>query len=81
MAVQLATRVEDSQAERFKELAHKLGTTPSDVLRMFVVAFNAHNGFPYEVRVEEPVVEAFATEQEATDFADALALRLLDETR
>ena len=49
--VQLATRVDDEAGAEFKSLAKQLGTTPADAIRMFVVAFNANGGFPYEVRV------------------------------
>lgn len=52
--MQFATRVEESQAERFRRTTAALGTTPSDALRMFVASFNACGGFPYDVRVEEP---------------------------
>ena len=81
MSVQLATRIDDKEAERFRETTRRLGTTPSDALRMFVSAFNAHRGFPFDVRIEEPQTEAFATEAEAAAFADHLALRLTDHER
>lgn len=82
MSMQLATRVDDEQGELFKETAKRLGTTPSDALRMFVASFNACGGFPYEVRLSEPLsVEPFQTEEEATDFATAYAEELLDGTR
>ena len=81
MSVQLATRIDDKEAERFRETARRLGTTPSDALRMFVSAFNTHRGFPFDVRIEEPQTEAFATEAEATAFADYLAMQLSDHER
>jgi len=79
---QLATRVDEEQAELFKETTRKLGTTPADALRMFVSAFNSHRGFPYDVRLEdEEEVEPFATEEGATRFATDLSLKAFDEAR
>ena len=78
--VQLATRIEDEQNEIFRETTRRLGITPADAMRVFVVAFNQHRGFPFDVRLDaEP--EPFATEDEASAFASRLARKLLDETR
>lgn len=81
MSSQLATRVENHEAERFRETTRLLGTTPADALRIFVAAFNAHRGFPFDVRLTEPTVEPFATEQEATDFSDRLAMKMMSDAR
>ena len=78
MSVQLAARVDDDQAETFREITKALGTTPADALRMFISAFNDSRGFPYEVRLPREV-EAFPTEREATDFASRMALKTSDE--
>lgn len=75
--IQFATRVDEQQAETFRSLAHQLGSTPSDILRMFVSAFNACGGFPYEVRVPKP--EPFASEDEAMRFVADNADGMLDE--
>ena len=80
MSVQLAARVDDDEAETFREITKALGTTPADALRMFVSAFNDSRGFPYEVRLPREV-EAFPSEREATDFANRMALRTSDEAR
>jgi len=74
---QAATRVEDSEYEIFQKTAASLGTTPADVLRMFIYAFNDHHGFPYAVQSRRMEIEAFETEKEATDFATRLALEAL----
>lgn len=80
--MQLATRVDEEQGALFKETARRLGTTPSDALRMFVCAFNNNKGFPYDVRLDEgPRVEAFTSEEDATRFATSLSRGVLDETR
>ena len=81
MSSQLATRVEDREAELFRENTRLLGTTPADAMRIFVSSFNAHRGFPFDVRLPESKVEAFATEQEAADFSDRLALRMMSDAR
>ena len=80
MSVQLATRVDDVQAAQFREVAKRLGTTPSDALRMFVAAFNDAEGFPYDVRLQHHA-EPFNNEREASEFASDMAIRMLDETR
>lgn len=78
---QAATRVDEAQYELFRATAQSLGTTPADVLRMFIYAFNEYRGFPYEVRTTRPVVEALETEQDATRFATALSMEALYATR
>ena len=70
--VQLATRVDDASGEKFKSITKRLGTTPADAMRMFVMAFNANQGFPYDVRLSASS-EPFRTEDEALDFVDGLA--------
>lgn len=80
MSVQLATRVDDAQAEMFRDVTKRLGTTPSDALRMFVAMFNDAKGFPYEVRLSKDA-EPFDNERDAAAFASDMALRMLDEAR
>ncbi len=82
MSVQIATRVDEDQAQIFKETTRKLGTTPADALRMFVSAFNANKGFPYTVRLSEDAqVEAFDNEEDASEFADHLAMKMVNNAR
>ncbi len=50
-------------------------------MRIFVAAFNAHRGFPFEVRLKEPEVEPFATEQQAESFSNQLALKMMQDAR
>jgi len=78
--VQIATRVDEQQSRKFKEIATSLGTSPSDALRMFIAAFVSEGGFPYQLKVKR-TVEAFDSEEEATEFATRLSGRVLDETR
>ncbi len=79
--IQLATRVDEEQAKMFRDTAKRLGTTPSDALRMFVSAFNTCKGFPYDVRIGALEVGPLKTEEEATQFATELSLGLINETR
>lgn len=81
MTCQLATRIDDTEAERFRETTRLLGTTPADALRVFVAAFNLHRGFPFEVRLPEDTIEPFATEEEAAAFSDYLAMRMISDAR
>jgi len=76
--VQLATRIDTTQDRLFREIARKLGTTPADAMRVFIAAFNQHRGFPFDVRLVNDV-ESFATEDEATEFANRMSKRVLDE--
>lgn len=76
---QAVTRVDERQYELFRRTTKSLGTTPADALRMFIYAFNAHQGFPYEVRAATPVtVEPFQSEAEATEFVTAKSLEMLE---
>lgn len=78
--VQVAVRLDSEQNELFRSLTRQLGTTPADALRMFVYAFNATGGFPYNVRVNsQPRSEPFETEQEALDFSARMTTRLLQK--
>lgn len=77
--VQLATRVDDAVGETFKSLTKQLGTTPADAMRMFVMAFNANQGFPYEVRVNRPAVEPFSSEEEALNFVGDMSSELISD--
>lgn len=74
--VQLATRVEKSQDQLFRETTRCLGTTPADAMRVFIAAFNQHRGFPFDVRLAIPP-ESFENEDDATDFASHVSRRLL----
>jgi len=79
---QLATRVDEEQEREFRENTQKLGTTPADAMRMFIVAFNACRGFPYDVRIGAlNEAEPFSTEKEATEFATRMSRRILDAAR
>ncbi|MDR1778587.1 MAG: type II toxin-antitoxin system RelB/DinJ family antitoxin [Clostridiales Family XIII bacterium] len=77
--VQLATRIEQEQLNQFRNIAKAIGTTPADALRMFVAAFVAQGGFPYLPRVQS--VEAFESEEDATEFASRMSKRIINETR
>ena len=70
---QAATRIEDAEYELFQATAANIGTTTSDVLRMFIYAFNDHHGFPFPVQSRRMTVEPFSSEEEATLFANELA--------
>ena len=78
--VQIATRVDERQSRKFREVASAIGTTPSDALRMFIATFITEGGFPYQPKIKK-TVEAFDNEEEAVAFATDLSRRLIDETR
>lgn len=46
---------------------------------MFVMAFSVNQGFPYEVRIERPVMEALSNEREALDFIDSTSSKLISD--
>lgn len=74
---QAVTRVEDKEYELFQKTTANIGTTPSDALRMFIHAFNDHHGFPYPVQSNRMDVEAFETEEEATEFATNMSMEIV----
>ncbi len=74
MTVQLATRVDDEQAKRFRAYTAELGTTPSDALRIFIAAFNRSKGFPYEIKLESGSrCSALPSGEAAMDFSAKLS--------
>ena len=52
MTTQLATRISDEQATKFRAYTAELGTTPSDAMRMLISAFVQNKGFPCEIRLK-----------------------------
>lgn len=75
---QATTRVDDAEYELFVRTAASLGTTPADVLRIFIYSFNDHCGFPYPVQSRRLQVEAFESDEDATRFATDLALEAME---
>ncbi len=75
---QATTRIDDAEYELFQKTAANLGTTPSDVLRMFIHSFNDYHGFPYKLQSRRMQIEAFETEEEADEFASDLAMEVLN---
>ena len=47
--------------------------------RMFVMAFSVNQGFPYEVRIERPVMEPLSNEREELDFIDSTSSELISD--
>jgi DNA-damage-inducible protein J len=78
--VQIATRVDEQQNRKFREITAAIGTTPSDALRMFITAFNAEGGFPYDLKIKKSI-DAFDNEEEATSFATRMSRRMINEAR
>lgn len=75
---QATTRIDDAEYELFQKTAANLGTTPSDVLCMFIHSFNDYHGFPYKLQSRRMQIEAFETEEEADEFASDLAMEVLN---
>ena len=48
---------------------------------IIVSAFNAHRGFPFDVRLPENMIESFRTENEAANFSNHLAARMIEDVR
>lgn len=46
---------------------------------MFVMAFSVNQGFPYEVRIERPVMEPLSNKREALDFIDSTSSELISD--
>ncbi|MDJ1122635.1 hypothetical protein QJ043_03100 [Olsenella sp. YH-ols2217] len=79
---ELATHTEDRDARRFRELTESLGLTTEEALRVFVLAFNRRQGFPFAVRINDaPTADwaPFDSEEEADEFVYRQADRMLDE--
>ena len=57
--VQRTFRLDESLDQQFCDIAEKLGTSPSDSLRMFVTAFVSNRGFPFNLRLPESKVRKF----------------------
>lgn len=82
MTVQLATRVNDEQAIKFRAYTSALGTTPSDALRIFIASFNQNKGFPYDVRLKEDATYVpFESEQEVDDFVTSLSSEMIKNAK
>lgn len=44
----ISARLRHDEKVRFAEVCEEIGTTPSNAIRMFVVAFNRRGGFPFD---------------------------------
>lgn len=51
--VQRTFELDEALDQQFCSIAEKLGTSPSDALRMFVTAFVANRGFPFALRLTD----------------------------
>lgn len=80
MSQQFATRVDDELGNRFKDLTKRLGTTPSDALRIFIASFDQSMGFPFDVRIHAKTAP-FVSEAEADEFVEQASSEMLDEAR
>ena len=76
----IATRIDVKEKKAFEKLANSLGLTAQDLIRVLVKKAMRDNGVALYVNKRQ-LVEAFESEQEATDFATKMSRRLLDETR
>lgn len=81
MTVQIATRVDERDAAAFRDYARRLGTTPSDALRIFIAAFNEHRGFPFDIRLEQPAAGSLQTGEEAANYPGRPAMGVSNDAR
>ena len=56
----VVAKVLPSEKDRFFEATERIGTTPSNAIRMFIAAFNRCGTFPFEIGVPSGVREADA---------------------
>ena len=45
----VVTKVLPAEKDRFFEATERIGTTPSNAIRMFICAFNRAGTFPFEI--------------------------------
>lgn len=57
--VQRAFRLDEALDKQFCDIAEKLGTSPSDSLRMFVTAFVTNRGFPFSLKLPDEKHQRF----------------------
>ena len=55
--VERAFQLEDAIDHQFCSIAERLGTSPTEVLQMFVTAFVANEGLPFTFRVPDNKVD------------------------
>lgn len=49
----VVTKVLPAEKDRFFEATERIGTTPSNAIRMFICAFNRAGTFPFEILAPE----------------------------
>ena len=67
---QVVAKVPEADKEQFTKLTARLGTTPSNAIRMFITAFNQRGAFPFDL--SQPRYNATTEEalREAQDIVD-----------
>ena len=55
----IVAKVLPSEKDRFFEATERIGTTPSNAIRMFITAFNRAGTFPFEITAPKPSEVAF----------------------
>lgn len=45
----VVAKILPSEKERFFEATERIGTTPSNAIRMFIAAFNREGTFPFDI--------------------------------
>lgn len=54
----VVAKIAPHEKERFFRATELIGTTPSNAIRMFIVAFNRAGTFPFEIVAPTPSEEA-----------------------
>jgi DNA-damage-inducible protein J len=49
ISVPIVSKVTKGEKEKFINITHKLGTNPSNAIRMFISAFNRQGAFPFDI--------------------------------
>lgn len=60
----VVAKVAPQEKERFFRATELIGTTPSNAIRMFIVAFNRAGTFPFEIQPPTSPEEGGAHEKE-----------------
>ena len=77
-STQIVAKVNKSQKAQFERIAKSIGTTPANALKMFIVKFNYAQGFPFELKMENPYIEELEDIIDAK-IADEVMQEMIDE--
>jgi len=77
-STQITAKVNKSQKTQFERITKSIGTTPANAIKMFIIKFNNMQGFPFDLRMQDPYIEELEDIIDAK-IADEITQEMIDD--